>query len=476
MRADSLIFLHENLRAAGNGVEIAGLRRAWLFAENLSVPVTIYTSNFSPRLRSFEHSLRQNGSLGKNIEICNLYENLCHEYAAGGLEALTAGLGNTSYISTRSMALMDGETLIRRTHQYPSIDQASNCDLFEEFVYKNHVILRKGYKTSSATPLKCMVIEVKVRGAGHRRYQSESEFVCDSLCRHLDKSRYWHMLVDKNAMYRCLRPSIDSHQIMATISPVIHSTHLRQDGNIKNAYAQWLQNPSSVDAIIVHTDAQRNDLAKIGGVADKLLCIPHTLPKWPLATERAPSEIPTVLYAARYEKEKRHELLFQAFAIACKRVPVAELHTYGTGSEHQRLQDWVVERNLQDRIHVHAASSSVGELCTKAWCGVLTSVEESFSLFTLECLAHSCPVVSFDINYGPRELLNGEQGGFLITDGDVPAFAEALVKLLSDPALASEKSRGAQTAAQRFEPKKVTELWATWYHDIVRLAQERFNE
>lgn len=40
---------------------------------------------------------------------------------------------------------------------------------------------------------------------------------------------------------------------------------------------------------------------------------------------------------------------------------------------------------------------------------------EGFSLALLESLAHGVPVISYDIKYGPSELITSDFNGYLIT-------------------------------------------------------------
>ncbi len=40
---------------------------------------------------------------------------------------------------------------------------------------------------------------------------------------------------------------------------------------------------------------------------------------------------------------------------------------------------------------------------------------EGFSLALLESLAHGVPVISYDIKYGPNELITPDFNGYLIT-------------------------------------------------------------
>ncbi len=51
-----------------------------------------------------------------------------------------------------------------------------------------------------------------------------------------------------------------------------------------------------------------------------------------------------------------------------------------------------------------------------AYLSLITSNMEGFSLALLESLAHGVPVISYDIKYGPNELITPDFNGYLITE------------------------------------------------------------
>ena len=53
---------------------------------------------------------------------------------------------------------------------------------------------------------------------------------------------------------------------------------------------------------------------------------------------------------------------------------------------------------------------------------LITSNMEGFSLALSESLAHGVPVISYDIKYGPSELITSDFNGYLITKNDEDAL------------------------------------------------------
>lgn len=66
---------------------------------------------------------------------------------------------------------------------------------------------------------------------------------------------------------------------------------------------------------------------------------------------------------------------------------------------------------------------------------VLTSRDEGFANVIVEAMACWLPVVSFDIDFGPRELVVPGETGFLVADGDLAGLADRMEELARDPDL-----------------------------------------
>ncbi len=89
-----------------------------------------------------------------------------------------------------------------------------------------------------------------------------------------------------------------------------------------------------------------------------------------------------------------------------------------------------------ERIRFHQWSTRPEEFLRRAYCVALPwRWQEPFGLVGPEALAHSLPLVGFDVG-GVREYLIDGENGILVPEGDIEAFAGALSRLLSDRDLA----------------------------------------
>jgi glycosyltransferase involved in cell wall biosynthesis len=77
----------------------------------------------------------------------------------------------------------------------------------------------------------------------------------------------------------------------------------------------------------------------------------------------------------------------------------------------------------------------------------------------IESLSYGCPVVSFDINYGPSEIIIDGQNGFLVKSFDKEMFADRILQIISDDILQSKLSENSISLAQKYNSKSVSDLW-----------------
>ncbi|ROR22598.1 glycosyltransferase involved in cell wall biosynthesis [Comamonas sp. BIGb0124] len=472
--AARVLFLQENLRAVGNGIEVSGVGRARLFHRDLGIPADILTSNFNPGLQAHVENLKRSEKLPAACTVFNVYEWLTRMHASGLVGPLPAHPTDApeDFISESAPMSTPHGALTRRSYR----QSRTGPLLVEDFVIDGqHVVLRKTYASKPGHPARLATVRLHAIDDQPVDYPSEGDFVCAMMAVNLDRRNAWHFIVDKNKMYRRLRHSAVNRHIHHTLTAVLHNTHVLEDGRYKGSYRHLIQEPSCSDRIVSLTEEQFGDLTTEGVPAAKLLHIPH-----PIAAQQTealdlldPQGL-RVIYLARYASEKRHHLLLDAFEEVVKQLPHAELHTYGVGA----LQDELAQRvhatpALAGQVHIHGYAEDVSSVYRQASLAVMSSKEEGFPLFGLECQAHGCPLVAFAVKYGPRDLLEGRNAGLLITPGDTKALARAVVELLRDPARRQSMRAAALESVRRFSHDRVADKWRDWHADMTRLLAER---
>jgi glycosyltransferase involved in cell wall biosynthesis len=98
---------------------------------------------------------------------------------------------------------------------------------------------------------------------------------------------------------------------------------------------------------------------------------------------------------------------------------------------------------------------------------VLPSLYESFGYVTLEAMALSRPVVATRVA-GSRDLVRDGESGLLVEPGDDRALGDAVLRLLSDRALAAKFGAAGAARAEYFTRSRMATAIASLYGHILR--------
>jgi glycosyltransferase involved in cell wall biosynthesis len=149
-----------------------------------------------------------------------------------------------------------------------------------------------------------------------------------------------------------------------------------------------------------------------------------------------------VVTAGRLVPVKAHVLLIQSFADVVRRVPTARLLIVGEGPERESMERTIAGLGLRDSVLLAGHRDDVG--CILQACDVfcLPSFSEGLSISLLEAMASGLPVVATAVGSTPRVVT--PETGRLVPPADQDALSQALVSLLTDPALRAKMSDAAR--------------------------------
>jgi poly(glycerol-phosphate) alpha-glucosyltransferase len=241
----------------------------------------------------------------------------------------------------------------------------------------------------------------------------------------------------------------------------IHTIHLEPpftaDAPLNTLWSRWFTVADRFDAVLWPTQSQRDDVvARFGSSNGGTLhaVVPHAVEaaaSIPDFHNRVPGR---VVMLNRLAPGKRVDIAVRAFVDVIAEAPHARLDIYGSGAEHDALQELIDAIGIGTHVTLRGATNDPRAVLDEASVFLSTSAFEGQGLSIAEALTHGCPVVAFDIRYGPRDLL-AAGGGVLVPDHDVAALAEALIELLNDDALRARLSSEGADAAASVGPERV---------------------
>lgn len=176
-----------------------------------------------------------------------------------------------------------------------------------------------------------------------------------------------------------------------------------------------------------------------------------------------------IVCVARMEmRQKRHDLLFQAFQKVCNSLPEIKLHLYGDGGDLQKTKDLAQEMGIAERVVFHGNVKNVKEQIGAYRVSVLTSDYEGMPNTLLEAMALGMPVVATDCSPGGAAyLIENEKNGMLVPRGDSDAIAAAIIRLLEDDVFSVRIGNAARERAKNQSYEKNKEEWLKVIDEVI---------
>lgn len=217
-----------------------------------------------------------------------------------------------------------------------------------------------------------------------------------------------------------LSPAIRAPKIL-----FLHADHRRPNGTILSRSRARID-AFDGDAIVTATHVQKKRLEADTRHAAPIRVIPHytTMTRRKVETR---SHICTVSRLDLKGKPIHH--CVEAFMRVMHLIPSCNYLIYGGGVGKARLQQLIDHHKCGDRVILMGQTSDPAAVFSSSLFSLAPTMTEGFGLALLESLTCGCPVISYDVDYGPRELIRPRHNGELVTPGDIDGIAQAILKV-----------------------------------------------
>lgn len=246
---------------------------------------------------------------------------------------------------------------------------------------------------------------------------------------------------------------------------MIHSIHMRPDTDIiRTGNKMVLNNLNEIDALILLTEKQKEDITNQFGGRNNYYVIPHSI-EIPNLTEIKDNN--NIVIISRLHEEKRLDHAIKAFQKVVKEKPEAQLFIYGDGEQKGVLQNLINELRLKESVKLMGYANNTYEILQNATCSLLTSKYEGFALVIQESIANGTPVIAYDIKYGPSDMIESGKNGFLVEEGNIDKLATSIIKYLNTSK--KEKQNFSELSiekAQLFSNERFATSWVTLFEKL----------
>lgn len=175
-----------------------------------------------------------------------------------------------------------------------------------------------------------------------------------------------------------------------------------------------------------------------------------------------------VIAVGRLDYQKGFDRLIQAWCYIQRdgRYQDWHLDIFGQGEWHEMLENMISERNLNDSIRLNNPTNQIGREYAQSSLIVMTSNYEGFGMVLVEAMACGVPAVAFDCKCGPRDIISDGENGLLVSNGDIPGLAGAMMKLMGDYELRRRMSVKARQVVDTYSEKAVMDKWVRLFTSL----------
>ena len=211
------------------------------------------------------------------------------------------------------------------------------------------------------------------------------------------------------------------------------------------------------DAVVTLTEKDRKYWLEGTSHKSQITAIANSCP-FPVQEYIKEEDTKIVLAVGRLTHIKGFDMLLDAWIQVNKSMPDWTLKIVGEGEDREKLTDFIKKNKLTDSVELVGNTDNVGQYYKEAEIFCLSSRMEGFPMVLLETLAFGLPVVSFNCDTGPAEILE-DTGSILVAKNDVDKLALSLIELMKDDERRAIISLKSKDKARLYQPEKIVSQW-----------------
>jgi len=439
-------------------------------------------------------------SLSANIQIINVFEHFQKSYVEGLVnkavyEKKDAGLKYVM-IEENVYEVYEGNNLIRQEHYtgyLNSLRMISNYQdgiKINEFVYDDwgylncvkeydsedeDIYIIKYFTTTgnlcieafynhmdliTTEPEELILYDDQGGIIKHCSNRSELAAICLSQIISQDK---FSMLVVEDGLFSEVVTASDANKSNRAICEVFHSVHQTDPYNANSEpqifYKHTCENLSSFDGIVLLTEEQKKDFCNQYGNEDNIFVIPHFYPYEITKVDFNKRDHKKAVIVARLDPLKQLDHSIFIFSLVVKEVPDARLEIYGRGQDEDVLYKYIQKLGLTNNVFLMGLTDDPISVMKTASLFMLTSLVEGYGITLIESISNGCPVFSYDIKYGPAEIVDEGKTGFLFHRFDNENFASKMIDYFNDIDMQKTMSENCYVDAPGFSSNHFPDKW-----------------
>ena len=240
--------------------------------------------------------------------------------------------------------------------------------------------------------------------------------------------------------------------VAESVPRIFHVEHNSRERYTPRRLRQALALEPFTQAHIGVSEGVRTSLVERGFPAEKSIAICNGIDLTRFPQEAMPGlwqeREPAIYMASRFARQKDHDTLIRALGVLKQRglTPLLYLAGAGKSSLKAKAERLVTELGLELQVRFLGNISDLPQRLSRSQVFVLSTHWEGMPLALVEGMAAGCACVVSDV-IGAKEVVTPDVNGLRVPESNPDSMADALQRLLQDPALAQRLGSAARDYA-----------------------------
>jgi glycosyltransferase involved in cell wall biosynthesis len=193
--------------------------------------------------------------------------------------------------------------------------------------------------------------------------------------------------------------------------------------------------------------------------------IPNPLSFFP--KENAKLTNKKIISVGSHNYNKGFDRLIKAWKIIHQKNNEWKLDIYGKNNNNFDLSKMIKKMELENSITLHEPTKDILNKYMESSIYVLPSRSEGFGMVLIEAMACGVPCIAFDCPSGPKDIINNDEDGILIENGNLDAFSNAIINLISNEDKRKLLGKKARENVKRYHIENIAPVWDKLFNEII---------
>ena len=167
---------------------------------------------------------------------------------------------------------------------------------------------------------------------------------------------------------------------------------------------------------------------------------------------------------------KQYDKVLRAFHRFAQNHPGWTLTILGEGEEREHLERLRAELGLNESVHLPGTTTQPSEVLRQASVFFLSSRFEGFPNALCEAMAIGLPSIATRCPYGPEEIIQHQQNGWLVPVDDFSVWTEALETVTADVSRYQRLGIAAKQVTHTYALERIMQQWEDVLYDVTSVS------